>query len=184
MRMMLQSLVPGVEHAEEADLGAEVTRIAGKFEQRRCTSSEQQIVKQPFILQCERSQFPREGEDDVHVTGGQQLAFPCLEPAQARVALAPWAMPVPARVVRDGGMSAVRALIAMSTQRSSAAACNGQQHFWMLPADPLAAAFNKRLSCTTNDVGHLQRRPVHALCVGSSGPWMVSASRGLLVAPR
>src|ERR1700683_4127408 len=33
MRMMLQSLVPGMEHAEEADLRAEMTRIAGDLQQ-------------------------------------------------------------------------------------------------------------------------------------------------------
>src|SRR5437667_2785679 len=107
-----------------------------------------------------------------------------IQEANTGVALTLGAVPVAARVVRDGGMSAVRALIAMSTQRSGAAARDGQQHFLMLPADPLATAFNKSLPCAANDVGHLQRRSAHALCVGSSGPWIVSASRGLLVAPR
>jgi hypothetical protein len=32
MRVMLQSLVPGVEHAEEADLGSKVPRIAGDLQ--------------------------------------------------------------------------------------------------------------------------------------------------------
>src|SRR5450755_1886986 len=98
--------------------------------------------------------------------------------------LADFSIPVSARVVRDGSMSAVQALIAMSTQRSGAATRDGQQHFLMLPADPPAAAFNKRLSGTANDVGHLQRRPVHALCVCSPSPRMVSASSGLPVALR
>ena len=47
---------------------------------------------------------------------GQQLAFALLEPAQAGVALASWAMPVAARVIGDGGMPAVRALVAVATQ--------------------------------------------------------------------
>jgi hypothetical protein len=33
MGMMLQSLVPGMQHAEEADLRTEVTRIAGDLQQ-------------------------------------------------------------------------------------------------------------------------------------------------------
>jgi hypothetical protein len=33
MGMMLQALVPGMEHAEEADLGAEVAGIASDLEQ-------------------------------------------------------------------------------------------------------------------------------------------------------
>jgi hypothetical protein len=31
MGMMLQSLIPGMEHAEEADLGAKVAGIAGNL---------------------------------------------------------------------------------------------------------------------------------------------------------
>src|ERR1700678_2508438 len=115
MGMMLQSLVPGMEHTEEADLRAEVTRITGDLQQSCSTGVKQQVIDQPFILQCQRSQFPRHGKDDVHVAGGQQLPLPRLKPAQAGVALAPWAMPVAARVVGDGSMSAVRAPIAMST---------------------------------------------------------------------
>ena len=33
MRMMLQSLVPGMEHAEEANLGSKVPGIAGDLQQ-------------------------------------------------------------------------------------------------------------------------------------------------------
>src|SRR5712692_6305280 len=184
MGMMLQSLIPGMEHAEEADLRAEVTRIAGDLQQSCSTGVKQQVIDQPFILQCERSQFPRQGEDDVHVAGGQQLSFPRLEPAQAGVALAPWAMPVAARVIRDGSMSAVRALIAMSTQRSGATACDGEQHLFVLSVDPLATALQEGLSCTANDVGHLQRTPAHTFCVCSPSPLLVSASSGLPVALR
>src|SRR5271170_907731 len=184
MGMMLQSLVPGMEHAEETDLGSQVAGIASDLQQGCSTGVEQQVVDQPFILQCEGSQFPRQGEDDVHVAGGQQLPFPRLEPAQTGVTLTLRAVPVSARVVGDGSMSAVRALITMSTQRCGAAACDGQQHFFVLAVDPLATVFNEGLSCTANDVGHLQRRPVHALCVGSPSPRMGSASSGLPVALR
>jgi len=184
MGMMLQSLVPGMEHAEEADLRAEVTRITSDLQQSCSTGVKQQFVDQPLILQCERSQFPWQGEDNVHVAGRQQLSFPRLEPAQAGVALTPWAMSVTARVIRDGSMSAVRALIAMSPQRGGTAACNGQQHLLVLAVDPLATAFHEGLSCTANDIGHLQRRPVHALCVGSPSPRIVIASSGLPVALR
>jgi hypothetical protein len=81
-------------------------------------------------------------------------------------------------------MSTVRTLIAMSTQRGGAAACDGQQQFFVLSVDPLATALNERLPGTANDIGHLQRRPIHALCVGSPSPWRGSASSGLPVALR
>jgi len=159
-----------MEHAEETDLGSQVAWIASDLKQSLSTGVKEKVVDQPFILQCERSQFPRQGEYNVHVAGRQQLPFPRMEPAQARIALTLGAVPVSARVVRDDGMSAVRALIAMSAQRGGAAARDGQQHFFVLGVDPPATAFNEGLSCTANDVGHLQRRPVHALCVGSPSP--------------
>ena len=182
---MLQALIPGMEHAEEADLGSQVPGITGDLQQSCSTSVKQQVIDQPFILQCERSQFPRQGEDDVHVAGGQQLSFTRLEPPQARIALTLGAVPVTARVVGDGSrMSAIGTAITVPAQRGGAAASNGQQHLLMLPTDPLAAAFKKRLPRTTNDVGHLQRRSVHALCVCSPSPRIVSASSGLPVALR
>ena len=125
MRMMLQLLIPGMEDAEEADLCAQVAGIAGDLQQGFGAGVKQQVVDQSLVLQCERSEFPRECEDHVDILSGQQFPFPCLEPAQACVALAPWAMPVATRVIRDGDMSAVRALIAMSTQRGGAAAGDG-----------------------------------------------------------
>jgi hypothetical protein len=60
-------------------------------------------------------------------------------------------------------MSAAGALIAMSAQRSGAATGDGQQHLLMLPADPPATALYEVVTSTVNDVGHLQRRSVHAL---------------------
>jgi hypothetical protein len=182
--MMLKSLVPGVEHAEEADLGSQVPGIASDLQQSGSAGVKEQVVDHPFVLQRERRQFPRQREDNVHVAGGQQLAVPRLKPALAGVALASGTMPVATRVVRDGSMSAIGALIAMATQRCGTAACDGEQHLFVLAVDPLATAFNEGLSCTANDVGHLQRWPVHAFCVCSSSPRIVSVSSGLPVALR
>jgi len=44
MGMMLKALSPGMEHAEEADLGTEVAGITSNFKQRRGTGAEEQIV--------------------------------------------------------------------------------------------------------------------------------------------
>ena len=113
MRMMLQSLVPSMEHAEEADLRTEVTWIASDLQQSCSAGVKQQVIDQPFILQREGSEFPWQSEDDVHIASGQQLSFPRLEPVQACIALTLGTVPIATRVVRDGGISAVRAVIAM-----------------------------------------------------------------------
>ena len=111
--MKLQALIPAMEHAEETDLGAEMPWIAGDFKQSLCTGVEEQVVDEPLVLQCERSQFPRQREDGMYVASGQKLAFARLEPASARVALAPRAVPVSAGVVGDPGR------VSASAQRAS-----------------------------------------------------------------
>src|ERR1035438_599814 len=156
MRMKLQALSPAMEHAEEADLGTEVSRIAGDLKQGLSTRVKEQVVDEPLVLQCERGQFPRQSEHGMDIASGQQFPLARLEPAPARVALAAWAMPVAARVVGDPGrVSAAGAAVAMSAQRGGAAACNGQQHLLVLPVDPPAAVLHKCLSGTANNVGHL-----------------------------
>ena len=41
--------------------------------------------------------------------------------------------------------------------------CDGQQHFDMLPADPLAASLEEGSSRGADEIGHLQGRPAHLL---------------------
>ena len=185
MGMMLQALVPGMEHAEEADLCTEVAGIASDLEQGRGAGLEEQVVDHALVLEGEGCQFTWQGEDEVHVAGGQQFLFARLQPAQTRVRLASGTMPVAARVIGDGRrMSAGGAAIAMAAERGGAAACDREQDLLVLPADPAAAAFHKRRTGTANNICHLQRRPVYALRLCSPGAASVSASRGLAVALR
>src|SRR5258708_646653 len=185
MRMMLQPLVPGVEHAEEADLRAEVAVIASDLEQGRGAGLEKQAIDDTLVLERERCELTWQGEDEVHVAGGQQFLFACLEPAETRVCLASGAMPVAARVIGDGrGMSAGGTAIAMAAECGGAAAGDREQDLLMLPGDPAAAALNEALPGTTNNIGHLQWRPVYALRLCSPGAVSVSASNGLAVALR
>jgi hypothetical protein len=81
-------------------------------------------------------------------------------------------------------MSAAGAAIAMSAQRGGAAAHDGQQHLPVLPVDPLTTAFDKRLTSTANNVGHLHERPVVQLCLLPPCEEKLRASSGLAVALR
>ena len=131
--MMLKVLSPSMEHAKKPDLCSQMLRVAGEFEQRRCAGTEEQIVKQPLVLQDKSREFVRQGEDDVEVRNWQQLNRSLSHPSDACVPLAPWTVPVPARVVRDGLMAAARALITMAAQGRSAASGDGIEHLAMLP---------------------------------------------------
>ena len=57
MGVMFELLIPGVEHTEEADFGAEMLGIAGDFEEGFGTGLQQPMVQDFFVLQGERRQL-------------------------------------------------------------------------------------------------------------------------------
>ena len=155
MRVKLQSLIPGVQDAEEADLRTQMMRIAGHLQQRLRTGMKEQVEDHFLVLQGQRCQFAWQGEYRVDVASGQEFPFPRREPAQASVALAPRAMPIAARVIGDGDVTAVCAAIAMTAEHSRTAAQDSQQDLAVLPGNPALTLFQESLSCTADDVGHL-----------------------------
>ncbi len=60
-------------------------------------------------------------------------------------------------------MPAAGALIEMPAECGGATPPNGQQHFDMLPADPLAVSFDEGSSRGADEIGHLEGRPAHLL---------------------
>lgn len=57
MRMQSEVLSPGVQNAEEADLGSEVLGVGRNFEHGLSAGAEEQIVEQPWIALTERVQL-------------------------------------------------------------------------------------------------------------------------------
>jgi len=94
--MMRQLLIPSVEHTEEADFRAQMLGIACHFEQRLGTSLEQQIVEELLVLQGERGEPVRKGEDHVHIGSGQQFPTARLQPTVAGVGLTLGTVPITA----------------------------------------------------------------------------------------
>jgi len=71
-------------------------------------------------------------------------------------------MPVAAAVAGDGGpMPAAGALVEMTAECGGATPHHGQEHFDMLPADPLTASFDECVSRGADKIGHLERWPAH-----------------------
>jgi len=70
MGMKLEPLIPGVQHAEETDLSAQMSGIASHFEQGCGAGAKQQVVDELLVLQGEVCQFPRQSENDMHVGSG------------------------------------------------------------------------------------------------------------------
>jgi len=94
----------------------------------------------------------------------QKFSLPCRDPLFPSSGLTLRAVAIPAAVVGDGGtMPAAGALIEMAAEKGGATPRNGQQHFDMLPADPLAVSFDESSSRGADEIGHLERRPAHLL---------------------
>src|SRR3990172_6833905 len=127
MRMMLQFLIPSMEHAEEADVGAEMFGIASDCEERCRAGAEQKIVDDLLVAQGQGRQQVREREDDVNIGRGQQFFTARLDPTVAGVGLTLRTVPVAARVVRDGAIPAAGTLIQMPAESSRAATFDGCQ---------------------------------------------------------
>jgi hypothetical protein len=84
------------------------------------------------------------------------------DPAIACRRLTLGAVAVAAAVVGNGGtMPAASALIDMTAECRGATPRDGQQHFDMLPADPLTISFDKSSSGAADEIGHLKGWPAH-----------------------
>ena len=125
MRMEQQVLSPSVKNADDTDFRTQVFGIACHFQQRLCASGKQQVVKHSRVVQRQHIEFVRHSEYDMKIAGGEKLAFASCEPMLARLRLAFRTMPVAARVIGDGAVTALRTGIDVAAQRSRAAALNG-----------------------------------------------------------
>jgi hypothetical protein len=150
-----------MEHAEETDFGAEMARITGDFEQGLGGCAEQQVIHDLLVLQSQRGEAARKGENHMNIGGGQKFAAARLQPTVASGGLTLGTVPIAAGVERDGAISAAGTEIAMPAQSGGAATLDGGQHFEMSAGDPVTTRFPKRLPRHPDEVGHLQRRPMH-----------------------
>ena len=163
MWMGREFLTPGMQNAEEADFCTEVFGIAGHFEESFCTGAKQEIVEDLLVLQDQRGQMTRKREDHMDVARWEKLLATCCEPAIASSCLTLRAVPISARVVGDGTMSAAGAFIDMTPECGGATPRNRQEHFDVLPGDPLTASFDECVSRGVDEIGHLEGWPVHLL---------------------
>ena len=102
----------------------------------------------------------RQGEYDVEVGDAEEFFLSCGEPALASLCLALWTVPVPAGVIRDGLMTALRTVIDVAAQRGRSAASDRAQHTQLLVTQP-GILFDEAITLLAEYIGHLHGRPVH-----------------------
>jgi hypothetical protein len=157
MGMKPELLIPGVQHAEEANFCTEVTWITSDFEKRFRAGAKQEIVEDLFVVQHQRGQVARECEDRVQVARGEKFTSTRSNPPFASRSLTLWTMAIAAAVIRDGGaMCAAGALIEMPAKCGSTTACNGQQYLDVLPTNPPTVSLDEGSSSGADKVGNLE----------------------------
>jgi hypothetical protein len=72
---------PGVEHAGDAKLGAEPTRVTAELEECFCRAGEEHVEAQCAVGEHYWAELRGKGEDDVEGMSGQDALHAALEPA-------------------------------------------------------------------------------------------------------
>ena len=113
------------------------------------------------ILECEHVEFMRNTEDDMEVCRRQDFLFASSQPALACLCLALGAMPVTARVVGNGLMTAAWTGVEMATQGCCTAVLDSTEHLQLLKAEARSVSVEKAVALCTDEFGHLQGGPAH-----------------------
>ena len=109
----------------------------------------------------QRQERMREREDDVHIRHVEQVPLTRVEPALPRLRLALRAVPIAARVIGDGLMSAGATPIEMPAECGGATAHDRSQDGSLLHTQP-RMLLDEGVTLRVEDIGHLHGRPAHA----------------------
>ena len=134
--MVHEVLAPGMEDGGEAQLGAEM--FLAKLQESGAGTLEEQPVERGGVLQSQRAQFCRKGEDPMEIAHGQQRAALMLQPLKAALMLAGWAVAIAAAVGPPVGAVAVLASPDRPAQLNGSTPGQTTQDFKLVSWDAMA----------------------------------------------
>src|SRR5438445_654027 len=184
---MEKILAPGMQHAQEANLGTEMLGIRSNLQQSGGTTAEQEVVDDLLVLKSQPGEFMRKGEDHMEVADRKEFSTTFREPPVASAGQTLRAMAITAGVVGDGAMTAAGTAIEMAAQPERAAVRDGVEHTPVVPRQPGTVLLEETVSVLPNDLGHLEGWPIHRFCnfresLMLSGLETPSVSRGFATA--
>ena len=107
--MMGVGMPPCVQDRDHAGLGAEMFWVGSDDADRLGSRLEQDVVDECLVLESDRRDWRRHGEDDMKIGDGQQFGAAICKPLEARQTLALRAMPIAAGIVGDADLAAILA---------------------------------------------------------------------------
>lgn len=103
-------------------------------------------------------------EDHMEVADREEFSTSFSEPLVASAGQTLRAMPITTRVVGDDAMTASGTAIEMAAQRGRAAVLDGVEYAPVVPRKPGTVLLNEAVLVLSDDIGHLEGRPVHRFC--------------------
>ena len=159
--MKSEVLSPGVENGEESDVCAEMYGVGGDGLQSGGAGLKQEVVEHFLVVQRQRVESLRDGEDDVKVLHGQQFGSTPLQPLRPCQILTLGAVAVAAGVVTDALMSAVAALFHVPAKACRAALFDGAHQLVLMHGEAMLLAVTR--SESAENVSHLDGGAAHSL---------------------
>ena len=148
-----QILTPSVQHAEEADLGAEALGVGGDLAQGAGGGAEEDVV---------------EGEDEMEVGAVEQFAVALGDPVGLGGALALGAVAVAAGAVAEAALPAVVALLDLAAEGGGAALLDGGHDAALRARQRVAEALAEGVPVEPEDVRDFALRAGHRAVRGPS----------------
>jgi len=121
MGMVPKRLSPGVQHAEEANLGAQMFWIGGYLTQRLRGCPEQDVVDHGLVLEGDDLDLLGNREHHMEVAHIEQFRLAVLKPFGPRETLALRTIPITARIVSETLMAAIAAPLDVTAESGGAA---------------------------------------------------------------
>ena len=156
VRVMGQGLAPAVQDCDHAGLGAEIFGIGSDGADRLGRGLEEDIVDDRLVLQGDRCERGRHGEDEMEIRDWQKFGAAIGQPLGAREPLALGTVPIAAGIIGDTDLAAVLALLDMPAERRGAARLDGGHDAALGLREPAALRRAERIAVAAENIRHLQ----------------------------
>ena len=107
---------------------------------------EQDVVDERLVLESDRRDWRRHGEDDMEIGNRQQFGAAICKPLEARETLALRAMSIAAGIVGDADLAAILAPLDMTAERRRSACLDRGHDLALIEGEPVALRSAKRIA--------------------------------------
>src|SRR5208282_3702872 len=164
--MVRERLPPGVQNRGEADLGAEMLRVAGNGFECLDRCLKQDAIHDCLVLVGKRGNLLRQREHDMKIFDLQQVSLARCKPLPRRRTLTLRTMPVATTAVCDLGMRALATAMDMATQSSRSASLDRCHDAKLATIEMAGIGLAVGFAVASEDIRHLELGTRH--CVSST----------------